>query len=130
MHRHLLNATKGTVAVAFATDALFKDTDCLYKKDPEFLTDEVIAEAFLTHFGQEIRPRAELAREKLHQSKIRMFKEGSEGLLPCIGVFRDIVRDAADMSPTDSGVVPAWSFSHVASRVQHRLQGSKVSHSK
>ena len=56
MHRHLLNAMEGTVAVAFATDA-------------------------------------ELAREKLHLNKIRMSKEGTEGLLPYIGIFRDVVRD-------------------------------------
>ena len=69
--------------------------------EPEFLTDEVITEAFMTRFGMEIRPRAELAREKLHQNKIRMSKEGSEGLLPYIGIFRDVVRDVPDVSPGD-----------------------------
>ena len=101
MHEHLLNAMEGTVAVAFAVDVLFEDNDGLKKKDTECLTDEVISEAFMTRFGQELRPHAELAREKLHQNKIRMNKEGSEGLLPYIGTFRDVVRDVPDMSPGD-----------------------------
>ena len=41
----------------------------------------------MNQFGHELRPRSVVAREKLHQNKVKMMKDDPDGLLSYTGMF-------------------------------------------